>query len=81
MQVEVTRLYRVKAVAEMFDVSRATVYREIEAGRLPALRFGTTKGALRVSGEAIAAYLADKQQAATVVPAPRTTDETVGVAR
>lgn len=58
MQVEATRLYRVKAVAEMCAVSPATIYRAIEAGRLAALRFGTGNGGLRVSGEAFNAYLA-----------------------
>jgi excisionase family DNA binding protein len=58
MRVEVTRLYRVKAVAEMLDVHPATVYRAVEAGRLAALRFGAGKGGLRISGEALLAYLA-----------------------
>jgi excisionase family DNA binding protein len=58
MQVEGTRVYRVKAVAEMFAVSPATVYREIESGKLVAFRFGAGKGSLRITGEAINAYLA-----------------------
>jgi excisionase family DNA binding protein len=65
MQVEATRLYRVKAVAEMLAVSPATVYRAVEAGRLAALRLGAGNGGLRISGEALTAYLA-----ACRVPAP-----------
>lgn len=56
MQVNDTRLYRVKAVAEMFDVSVATIYRAIESGALDALKVGSGKGAIRVPGEAVAAY-------------------------
>jgi excisionase family DNA binding protein len=57
MQVESTQLFRVKAVAGIFDVSPATVYRLVESGALPAMRFGQGKGALRILGEAINAYL------------------------
>lgn len=56
MQVDSTRLYRVKAVAEMFDVSPATIYRAIAAGDLDALKVGKGKGALRIPGEAISVY-------------------------
>jgi excisionase family DNA binding protein len=56
MEVEATRLYRVSAVAEMFDVSRATIYRAIEAGALRALKLGVGRGAVRVPGDAITAY-------------------------
>lgn len=56
MQVNDTRLYRVKAVAGMFDVSVATIYRAIESGALEALKIGAGKGAIRVPGHAIAAY-------------------------
>ncbi|WP_245607392.1 helix-turn-helix domain-containing protein [Pseudonocardia spinosispora] len=48
MQSQVTRMYRVKAVAEMFDVSVATIYRAIESGQLTALRIGGSKGAVRI---------------------------------
>jgi len=56
MQVESTQMYRVKDIAGRWDVSPATVYRLVESGQLPALRFGTGKGALRVTSEALAAY-------------------------
>jgi len=65
MQVEATRLYRVKAVADMLAVHPATIYRAVEAGRLAALRLGAGNGGLRISGEALTAYLAACQ-----VPAP-----------
>ncbi len=70
MQVEATRLYRVKAVAEMLAVSPATVYRAVESGRLAALRFGAGKGGLRISGEALNAYLAACQVPATPAVEP-----------
>jgi excisionase family DNA binding protein len=57
MQVEATQLFKVKDVAGLFAVSPATVYRLVESGTLPALRFGKGKGALRISGAAVNAYL------------------------
>jgi excisionase family DNA binding protein len=56
MQVERTRLYRVRDVAEHFDVSVATIYRAIESGQLAALKLGTGTGTFRVTGAAVAAY-------------------------
>lgn len=48
-----TRVYRVKAVAQMFDVSLATIYRAIESGQLHALKLGTGRGTLRVPESAL----------------------------
>jgi excisionase family DNA binding protein len=56
MQVEGTRLYRVRDVAEHFDVSVATIYRAIESGQLAALKLGTGTGTFRVSGAAVLTY-------------------------
>jgi excisionase family DNA binding protein len=56
MQVERTRLYRVRDVAEHFDVSAATIYRAIESGQLTALKLGTGTGTFRVTGAAVVAY-------------------------
>lgn len=56
MQIEDTRMYRVKAVAEMFDVSTSTIYRAIESGQMDALKIGTGKGSLRIPGYAISAF-------------------------
>jgi excisionase family DNA binding protein len=56
MQVQDTRLYRVRDVAEHFDVSVATIYRAIESGQLTALKLGTGTGTLRVTGAAVLAY-------------------------
>jgi excisionase family DNA binding protein len=53
MQVERTRLYRVRDVAEHFDVSVATIYRAIESGQLTALKLGTGTGTFRVTGVAV----------------------------
>ena len=51
-----TRVYRVKAVAEMFDVSAATIYRAIETGQLSALKLGIGRGAIRVPQSAVDAF-------------------------
>ncbi|WP_268239369.1 helix-turn-helix domain-containing protein, partial [Longimycelium tulufanense] len=53
MQDKGTRVFRVKAVAEMFDVSVSTVYREIKAGRLDAYKIGN---AIRIPEEALRAF-------------------------
>lgn len=54
MRVDRTRLYRVRAVAEMVDVSLSTIYREIERGALDVVRVGT---AVRVPGPALDRWL------------------------
>ena len=65
MQVERTRMYRVKHVAEHFEVSVATIYRAIESGQLQALKLGTGRGAVRVPGTAVLAFA----EACTPAPA------------
>ncbi len=65
MQVEGTRMYRVRDVAQHFDVSVATIYRAIESGQLDAVKLGTGKGMLRVTGAAMAAYAQANTQDAT----------------
>ncbi|GAA1347830.1 helix-turn-helix domain-containing protein [Saccharothrix algeriensis] len=62
---QVKRMHRVKAVAEMLDVSVATIYRAIESGALRALKVGTGKGALRIPEDAIADYVQACQEAAS----------------
>jgi len=64
MQVEDTRVYRVKAVAGMLDVTPTTIYRAIQAGELDAYKVGTGNGALRIPGSAIRVYLNGRGQAA-----------------
>ncbi|SDY10473.1 DNA binding domain-containing protein, excisionase family [Saccharopolyspora shandongensis] len=64
MQFERNAFYRVKAVAEMFDVSVNTIYRAIESGELDALKLGTGKGTLRVPGRALDVYVEKCSQAA-----------------
>ena len=50
-------MHRVRAVADMYDVSVSTIYRAIEAGQLDALRIGTGKaGAIRIPDAALAAF-------------------------
>lgn len=58
MQVNGTRMLRVKAVAEIFDVSVATIYRAIESGKLEAHRFGEGSDAIRVPEDAVEQYRA-----------------------
>ena len=53
MQHERTRMFRVKAVAEMFDVHPATIYRAIKTGALDALRVG---GSLRIPEDSVTTY-------------------------
>lgn len=82
MQVERTRMYRVRDVAGLFEVSVATVYRAIESGQLAALKLGTGRGTLRVSGTAVLAYAeACAQPAGPVASGPAAHSEFVGVGR
>jgi len=62
MQGEGTRVYRVRAVAEMFDVSPSTIYRAISAGRLEAYKIG--QGLLRVPEHALAVFTEECAEAA-----------------
>lgn len=59
MRVEDNAVYRVKALAELLDVHRTTIYRAIESGRLGALKIGTGKGVVRVPGYAVNIWLSD----------------------
>ena len=64
MQFDANRWYRVKVVAGGLDVSVATIYRAVESGALSAVRMGTGKGAVRVSGQAVLDYVAACERAA-----------------
>lgn len=64
---ERTKPYRVAEVASYFDVDVSTVYREIYAGHLKALRIGSGRGALRIPVSALAEY--EAQSAAQAVAA------------
>ena len=63
MQVDGTRMYRVKDVAGLVDVDVSTIHRAIRSGELGAYRVG--RGALRIPGEVLSAYLDRCAQAAT----------------
>ena len=63
------RPLRVKEVADFLDVHVATVYREIEAGRLHALRVGAGRGTLRIPRPSLDAYLLDAGTAPTAAAA------------
>jgi len=52
------RPYRVADVAALLDVHPSTIYRDIAAGRLRALRVGSRKGAVRILPDDLKAYLA-----------------------
>lgn len=58
------QVYRVRAVADMFDVGTSTIYRAIESGRLKALKVGEGKGSIRITQDAIDAYWAACEQVA-----------------
>ncbi len=53
MQVDRNQMYRVRAISEMCDVSPSSIYREIQAGALAAVRIGSS---VRVTGEELAAW-------------------------
>ena len=53
---ERTKPYRVAEIAIMLDVHPVTVYRDIKAGRLRALRTGKGEGAIRILPNALMEY-------------------------
>jgi excisionase family DNA binding protein len=50
------RMFRVKDVADMYDVSPSTIYRAIEAGQLDAYRIGSGRGAIRIAEHALVVF-------------------------
>lgn len=72
MQFEPSGEYKVRPIAEAYDLSVATVYRAVETGELRAKRFGRGKGTIRITGAAIHEWRAAREEAAaTSVPTPR----------
>lgn len=61
MQTESTRYVRVEAVADLFDVSKTTIYRAIRNGQLDAVRIG---GSVRVPESALAGFVKRSAQEA-----------------
>ncbi|MEU4801055.1 helix-turn-helix domain-containing protein [Actinosynnema sp. NPDC023587] len=61
MQDKGTRMFRVKAVADMFDVHPATIYRAIKSGDLDALKVG---GSIRITEDALRVFRKACAQAA-----------------
>jgi excisionase family DNA binding protein len=51
----------VKQVALRLNVSLSTVYEEIRAGRLTVFRLGVKRGVIRISEDALAAYLQSRK--------------------
>jgi excisionase family DNA binding protein len=54
-------------VAELLDVHESTVYKDIDAGRLRALRVGGKRGTLRILPVDFDAYLANMATAGSAV--------------
>jgi excisionase family DNA binding protein len=65
---ERTTPYHVAEIAEMVGVHRVTVYRDIAAGRLKALRIGKGKGTLRIPPAALKPYLELLEAQAVTAP-------------
>ena len=64
-----TRL-TVKQAASRLEVSSATVYAMVASGRLRCYRVGNGRGAIRISEEHLAAYLAGAEPQIKPPPAP-----------
>jgi excisionase family DNA binding protein len=60
----------VRQVAARLEVSPATVYGLVNAGKLRCFRVGMGRGAIRVSDEHLAEYLKGSEPIAKSVPAP-----------
>jgi excisionase family DNA binding protein len=58
-------LFRVAEIAARLTVDKTTVYRQIKAGRLEAIRIGSGRGTVRVPAESLAKYEASITAAAT----------------
>lgn len=58
------RFFRVAEVAARFEIDETTVYRQIKAGRLKAIRIGSGRGTVRVPAAALAEYEASITAAA-----------------
>lgn len=56
-------MLRVSDVAKQLNIRVQTVYSMIEAGVLPAHRFGAKRGAIRVSEQDLAEYVASCRSA------------------
>jgi excisionase family DNA binding protein len=61
---------RVKEVAARLEVSSATVYGLIAAGKLRCVRVGLGRGAIRILDEHIAEYLQKAEPGAKQPPVP-----------
>ena len=60
----------VKQAAARLEVSAATVYGLVAAGKLRCHRVGLGRGAIRISDEHIATYLAEAERGVVVTPPP-----------
>ena len=61
---------RVKDAAVKLEVSIATVYSLVAAGRLRCCRVGMGRGAIRISEEQMAEYLKGAERVVDTMPAP-----------
>ena len=65
------KLLKVKAVAELLNVSQACVYALAEQGRLPGFRIGVGRGTWRFDEADVLKYLLDSKQPSRPRTAPR----------
>lgn len=61
---------RVKEAAIRLEVSAATVYGLVSAGKLRCHRVGLGRGAIRISDEHLAEFLAGAERGVEPMPAP-----------
>lgn len=59
--IETPRLLTPTEVAERLRVGRATVYRLIQAGEIPAVRLNARQGPLRVAEDELGDWLAERR--------------------
>ena len=64
-------LYKVEEVARRLNVSAATVYRMVQAGRIEHHRIGCGRGAIRMSEAQVRSYLDGAERGLPATPAPR----------
>ena len=70
-EVPAERLLNVAEVADLLNISPSLVYQIVEAGKIPFLRIGNGRGAIRFQSADVKAYL-DSCRVEKVDPQPRT---------
>ncbi|MFJ2542732.1 helix-turn-helix transcriptional regulator [Microbacterium sp. NPDC087589] len=62
-----SRLLKVTEVAETLGVSRAWVYRRIEAGELPVVELGNTRKNQRIDETDLAEFISTRKRSASAI--------------